>query len=130
VKQTVQQANELIGARCKELGIPERFQPAISAGWYGRGENASKERRSELTRVAHSKIDQLLQEAKHAIARASVAIQAELIADGLTSADAKVFLEKMPDPAALLPAVSIKEVQKQLGGRIETGFFTSGDDDE
>jgi hypothetical protein len=34
-------AQEAVAARCKELGIPERFAPSINWTWSGRGENAS-----------------------------------------------------------------------------------------
>jgi hypothetical protein len=39
-----------------------------------------------------------------------------LVAEGLTSADAKAFLESMPTPAQLMPVVTVEEIQKQLGG--------------
>jgi hypothetical protein len=115
-KLATQQANERISARCQELGIPRRFQPSLSEPyWFDRGENAVAKRRAELRQVANTKIDQLLKDAKLAIERASVEIQTKLVAEGLKSAEAKAFLESMPTPAELLPAVSVDEVQKQLG---------------
>jgi hypothetical protein len=116
VKRAAQQANEQIAAHCRQLGIPSWAQPEIDEPhWYGRGENATRERRAELTKVAHAKIEQHLKEAKHAIERASVEIQTQLVADGLQSADAKAFLEAMPAPALLMPAVTVKDIQRQLG---------------
>jgi hypothetical protein len=58
----------------------------------------------------------------HAIQQSSVDIQTKLVAEGLTSTDAKAFLESMPMPAQLMPAVTMEEVQKQLGK-------AAGDDD-
>jgi hypothetical protein len=118
-KAATNRAREEIAARAKELGIPQRFAPELGLHWYGRGENASRERRAELTRVAHTKIEQLEKEAKHAIERASVEIQTRLVADGLESADAKAFLESMPAPEQLIPEISVAEVQKVIGGRRE-----------
>jgi hypothetical protein len=83
----VERARAEIDAQAKALGIPKRFAPEIDLHWYGRGENATRERRAELTRVAHSKIQQLEREARHAIERASAEIQTKLVADGLESAD-------------------------------------------
>jgi len=84
--------------------------------WWGRGENAVRERRAELTRVAYRKIEQLEKEAKLQIERASVEIQTRLVADGLESAAAKAFLEEIPSAAQLVPVVSVEDVQKQLPG--------------
>jgi hypothetical protein len=115
-KLATEQANLRIAARCQELGIPRRFQPLLhEPSWYARGENATAERRAELRRVANTKLDQLLKDAKLAIERASVEIQTKLVAEGLESAAAKAFLESMPTAAELLPAVSVDEVQRQLG---------------
>jgi hypothetical protein len=115
----VERAREKIQARSKELGIPKRFAPDLDLRWYGRGENASRERRAELTRVADRKIEQLEKEAKLAIERASVEIQTKLVAHGLESAEAKAFLDSMPAAEQLMPALSVQEIQKQLAGPVE-----------
>jgi hypothetical protein len=116
-KEVARQANEQVAARCQQLGIPRWAQPQISEPqWWGRGENAVSQRRAELTKVAHTKIDQRLKETIHAIQRASVEIQTQLVADGLTSTDARAFLESMPTPAQLMPIVTVEEIQKQLAG--------------
>jgi hypothetical protein len=115
-KEVARQSEEQVAARCRQLGIPSWAQPEMgSPHWYGRGEAAVRERRVELTKVAHARIDQHLKEAKHAIESASVEIQTRLIAESLTSEDAKAFLESMPAPAQLMPVVTVEEVQKQLG---------------
>jgi hypothetical protein len=115
VKRATEEANQLIGARCQELGIPRPFRPSLSEPyWFGRGENAVSQRRTELTRVAHSKIDQLLKQAQHTIERASVDIQTKLVADGLESAEAKAFLEAVPTADQLMPKVTVEEIQNQL----------------
>jgi len=114
--EVTRQAQEQVAARCQQLGIPHWAQPELSEPhWYRRGENAVRERRVELTKVAHTKIEQRLKETVHAIQRASVEIQTQLVAEGLTSDDAKAFLETMPTPAQLMPVVTVEEIQKQLG---------------
>src|SRR5262249_16132529 len=89
----VERAGNEIACRSRELGIPADLAPTVGEHWHGRGENATRERRAELTRVAHRKIDQLEKEAKLEIERTSVEIQTRLVADGLESADAKAFLD-------------------------------------
>ena len=71
-EEVVAAANARIADRCERLGIPEPFRPGIYMGWYPRGENAVAERRAELRRVARTRIDALVKEAKHEIARRSV----------------------------------------------------------
>jgi hypothetical protein len=111
-----QKAQEQIAKRAKELGVPPSFAPSIQTCWYGRGENAVRNRRAELTRVAYRKIEQLEKEAKLQIERASVDIQTRLVAGGLESAEARAFLEEMPSATQLMPVVSVEDVQKQLPG--------------
>ena len=54
--QIVEEARRKIGDRCAELGIPERFASDLGLRWYSRGENASKERRAELRKIAVTRI--------------------------------------------------------------------------
>jgi hypothetical protein len=115
-KQFSRECGERIATECDRLGIPHWAQPHISEPyWFERSQNAVAQRRAELTKVANAKIDQLLKEAKHQIEANTVEFQTRLLAEGLTSDDAKRFLEGMPTPAQLLPTVSVEEVQKQLG---------------
>src|SRR5690349_13908217 len=46
----VSEAQRLIEGSLKQLGIPKEFAPQLELRWYGRGENAAKERRAELIR--------------------------------------------------------------------------------
>lgn len=47
-KLAVDEADARIADICRERGIPAEFRPGLNLGWYGRGENAAKERRGEL----------------------------------------------------------------------------------
>jgi len=113
-KEAAQEAQHIVARRCEELGIPGRFAPSLYLNWSSRGENAVKQRRAELTRVAHSKIEQLEKNAKLEIDRASAETQTKLLAAGLESAEAQAFLEAMPTAAQLMPTVSLQEIRKQI----------------
>ena len=53
--KVVADSQEKIDKRCKQLGIPARFAPALTLEWSGRGENALRSRRVELKAVAATK---------------------------------------------------------------------------
>src|SRR5262249_44599843 len=63
-EKAVAEADAVIAARCRERGVPEDFRPSISVGWWSRGENASKDRRAELRKVAETQIAARVKEAK------------------------------------------------------------------
>jgi hypothetical protein len=108
--------------RCGELGIPARFAPEISLNWYGRGENAIKERRAELRAVAKSRIAAIEKAACTKIEMACLEAQAQVIAHGLTSAAAIKFFDAMPTVEVLMPPLEMTSVEEMLQNRkAETG---------
>jgi hypothetical protein len=114
-KAAHEEANKIIAARSKELGIPAEFAPSLDLYWSPRGQNGSRERRKELRVAADSRIEALLKDAKLQIEAASVDIRTRLIADSLESADARSFLESMPTAAALMPhGFTVSEIQGML----------------
>jgi len=117
VAAVVDQANERIAERCRELGIPDRFAPSIAAGWFSRGEHAARSRVEELRKVARTRFAALEKAAKTEIERHSVDVQTELVAGGLQSAEARAFLESMPTAEALMPAPSVREIEAAAGDR-------------
>ena len=116
VQQAVAEAEARISEECQRLGIPERFRPGVSAGWYRRGENASAERRAELRRVAYTEIAALEKRAVVEIERQSLIAQTELVAVGLSGA-ASAFLEQLPSVESLMPALDALRVQAELPER-------------
>lgn len=108
------QAQKEIAQRCSELGIPRRFFPMLHLYWYDCGEFGAASRRAELTKVAHTRIEQLKKEARLEIERVSVDFQTRLLADGLELEDARAFLESMPAADQLMPAVTVEQMQTQL----------------
>jgi hypothetical protein len=54
----VRRMQKQIAARCKEMGIPERFAPSISLSWHHRGhDNLLAARRRELRIMAESRVE-------------------------------------------------------------------------
>ncbi len=113
-EQAVKDAQVVIEERCRELRIPKEFAPTIQMLWFGRGENAVKERRTELRFAAKARLDALEASAKTEIERVSVDGQTNLIADGLTTEAAQTFLEQMPSTETLMPVLELNQVQGLL----------------
>ena len=121
-RAVVAEADDAIAERCCELGIPERFRPDLSLVWYGRGQNASRERRATLRAVAKTRIDAMAKTAKLEIERRSVAVQTELVAGGLQSDDANEFLASMPTADTLVGAApSVAEIEESMPPRDQYG---------
>jgi DNA primase len=109
--QKVKEVDEQVAAICRERGVPEQFRPRIDTSWYGRGENASKERRAELRKLAQTRITAAGRKAKTAIDAQSVEVMTELIAGALESDEARRYLDKIPTPAQLMPPIVVAELE-------------------
>ncbi len=116
-QQAVDEADRRVAERCRELGIPSRFRPFLHLSWHGRGENAAKERRAELRRIATTRLDALEKQAKAEIEARSAVIQTEILAGGLETSAARAFLESMPTPEALMPPLDAKALLAAENGR-------------
>jgi len=110
-------ANEEVEAEADKLGIPKEFQPKINFSWARRGENEYRQRREELQRVAKAEIDTLEKIARVQIETESVRAQTEVIANGLNSADAIEFLNKLPAIESMMPMLDVTEIQAKLAER-------------
>jgi hypothetical protein len=113
-QEEVKKAQAIIAQRCAELGIPKEFAPGIGMGWYGRSENAVKERRAELRKVAVTRIEAAEQQARVQIEKATLQASQEVIAGGLTTEAARSFLANMPSVEALMPALEVANIQQAL----------------
>ncbi len=116
VSAAVKRANAEINRRCEELHIPERFRPRVEAVFLGRGENALAERRAELRRVGQTQADADEKTARTVIERRSVEIQTELVRDGLTTEAGQRFLDSLPQPVDLMPALEVPSLLAALPG--------------
>jgi hypothetical protein len=107
----VSKAKEQIKARCREIGIPDRFAPRLSLTWCNRGYgNLIKERREELRKMAVTAIEAQEQKAKTQIELSCLDAQEKLALAGLTSDAARGFIEALPSIADLMPRLSFAEV--------------------
>jgi hypothetical protein len=107
----VAKANEQIKARCREIGIPDRFAPGVEIGWRFSGrENSVKERRDELRKMAVTAIEAQEQKAKTQIEISCLDAQTKLAISGLTSEAALAFVEALPAIETLMPLLSFAEV--------------------
>ena len=111
VNATVSKAQEQIKARCREIGIPDRFAPSISLEWHHRGYgNSLKERRNELRKMAQTAVEAQEQKAKTQIELSCLNAQEKLALAGLTSDAARGFIEALPSIADLMPRLSFAEI--------------------
>jgi hypothetical protein len=107
----VAKAQEQIKARCREIGIPDRFAPSISLEWRHRGYgNSVKNRREELRKMAQTAIEAQEQKAKVQIELSCLDAQTKLATAGLTSDAASEFIEALPAIGDLMPRLSFAEV--------------------
>lgn len=116
-KAAVAEAARIIEARCAELGIPPEFAPNISMNWYGRGQNALKDRQDELRRAAKAKISAIEHDAVTKIERMSLEAQTELLALGMESEAAKAFLGSLQTIETLMPLLNATEIKSVVDAR-------------
>lgn len=115
-KASVKEARDRVSAECERLGIPKQFAPKLQLDWYDRNRNAVKEERTEMRRVATKTIDALQKAAMTAIERRSIDTQEKIMVGGLSSEDARLFLEAMPTAEALMPAISVERIETLMIG--------------
>jgi hypothetical protein len=110
-EREVAKAQKRVAERCRELGIPKDFAPSLHLSWRHRGyDNAVRERREELRRVAKAQIEALERQALVKIEQASVEAQTEIALAGLTTDAARAFVAKLPTVESLMPALSYQEL--------------------
>jgi hypothetical protein len=112
--EAAQKANEAVVAEASRLGIPPEFHPKIHWHWQSRGENAYRERRSELRKVAEAEIAAMEKTARVQIEARSIEAQTEIIANGLNSEAAIAFLEKLPPIETMMPALDPIMIQRKI----------------
>ncbi|PRD40671.1 hypothetical protein C5748_25745 [Phyllobacterium phragmitis] len=112
--KAVELAQKEVAYECERLGIPRQFAPMLSMGWHARGRNESKAERAEMRRVAMKQIEAVEKSARTAIERQSVETQEKIMVGGLTTDQARLFLESMPTPEALMPVLTLDRVEMLL----------------
>jgi hypothetical protein len=109
-EREVAKAKKAVAARCLELGIPERFSPGLGLSWWSRHENACKERRAELRKMATTKIEAIERKAITEIEMNCLGAQEQLALAGVTSDAARGFIERLPSIETLMPRLSFAEL--------------------
>lgn len=115
-RRVVAEAQATIASRCEELGIPKTFAPAIGMTWAERGENALAQRRAELRRVAKASIDAMLKAAVTKIEHQALDLRTQVVAKGLLSEDARIFLESMAPVTEAMQAIDFEAIERRLEG--------------
>ena len=114
VSAATKKANQEINERSAELGIPAEFRPAITFNWNCRGQAEYEMRRAELRRVAKAEIEVVEKTLRVHIESESVKAQTEVVTHGMESAAALSFLESLPPIEAMMPELSIDDIQRKL----------------
>jgi hypothetical protein len=125
-EREVAKAQDRIAARCAKLGIPERFAPRLDVHWYSRGENAVKERRTELRKMAVTRIEAIEREAIVKIELGCLKAQEQIALAGLTSEKARQFIEARPAIDVLMPALSYAQMAGEADPPIAEQLVSPG----
>ena len=122
--RVVEEASAKIAAKCKEMGVPEKFAPSLNLRWRDRGENAEGSRRVELRRVAQTELEARAKTAKVELDRVEERILTEITAAGLRSSEAMKFLDTMvPAIDKLMPKLELSTLQKKTPLLQGEGFY-------
>lgn len=113
-RKVVEAAQEKVADRCKELGIPKTFAPAIGLTWAGRGENALAARRAELRRVAKTSIEAMTKSAITKIEKQSLDLRTQVVSLGILSDGAKMFLESLAPVEDAMRSLDFAEIETRL----------------
>lgn len=110
----VKEAQAEVAKRCEELGIPKTFAPSLSIGWNGRGENACKNRREELRRVAKAEVEAMAARAVVKVEQESLDLRTQVVAMGLLSDSAQTFLQTLKPVEEVMQRLDFAAIDKKL----------------
>ena len=111
VQPVIAKAQKTIAARCRELGIPERFAPSLKLDWHSRGyDNIIDKRKAELPRMAQTQIEAIERKAVVEIETSCLDAQTQLAIAALSSDAARQFIERLPAISDLMPSLSYAEI--------------------
>jgi hypothetical protein len=110
-EQEVDKANTRIRAVLTELGVPERHQAKMAVRFIPRSlEYADRDRRTELRKLAVTRLAALTKMAKTAIRERADQIEETLIIGGLDSDEAKAVVTQMPTVTELMPNLHLDDL--------------------
>jgi hypothetical protein len=107
----VSKAQDRVAARCRELGIPDRFAPSLSLRWHNTGyDNLIDSRKAELRRMAQTHIEAIEAKARVEIEMSCLQAQTDIATAGLTSDAALGFIGRLPTIEVLMPALAFAQI--------------------
>lgn len=112
--EAAKKAQEMVAQRCEERGIPKPFAPGLQVYWHGRGENAVKERRDELRRVAKAQIEAMGAAAEVKINQEALDLRTQVVAMGLLSDAAAEFLQSLAPVERSMQQLNLQDIEKKL----------------
>lgn len=115
-EEYVRRADEELAKRCADLGIRPEFRPSVSATWWSRGENASKDRQAELRRLARLELEAAGKAARQRIDAGELEAVTAIVTVGMGE-QARELLEAMPTPEQLVPVLDLGELEGKATGR-------------
>jgi hypothetical protein len=110
----VKSAQEKIEARCVKIGIPKDMAPQLELSWNGRGQMKTASRRAELQRVAKAECEAMLASAKTSIQRQSLDLRTQVVAMGLMTPNAKMFLESLAPVEEAMHALDFGKIESKM----------------
>lgn len=113
-EKVARDCQDRIAKRCEEIGIPRSFAPGLGLYWQGRGQNAVVARRIELRRVAKTSIEEMSRQAVLKIEQQSLDLRTQVVAMGLLSDDAKLFLESLAPVEEAMTMLQFGDIEKRL----------------
>jgi hypothetical protein len=110
-EEAAAKANDLIVARCADLGIPASQAPRLEMGWRSRSlQFLNPDRRGELRKLAQSKLTALTKTAKTMIDAKVLDAETALIVGGLDSGEARELATAMPTAEQLMPSLTLDDL--------------------
>lgn len=110
-EDAARKANDLIVARCVDLGIPAAQAPRLRTGWLSRSPDfIDPKRRAELRRLAQARLTALTKTAKTTIDRHAGEAETALLLGGLESSEARELARSLPTAEALMPALTLDDL--------------------
>jgi hypothetical protein len=110
-QREVKKAQAAVAARCRELGIPERFAPTLDLIWSHRGfDNSIDKRKVEMRRMAQTHIAAMEAKAFVEIEVSCLDAQTKLAVAGCASEEARALVESLPSIESLMPRLSYSAI--------------------
>jgi hypothetical protein len=104
----------VIDAEMDARGVPPAFRPIAGVHMSGRGENETASRRAELRKVAMTRLDADEKDALAKVQRAIAERELDLVAGALETVDAAAWLDRLPQPEALIAPLDIKQLEQEI----------------